>query len=61
MNTAGVNFIQIRTSNLSDEQKEREARYWRAVELLEANGFEVNFIQSVVSRPDDDPGYIIVR
>ena len=53
--------LQIRTSQMTDEQIAKEKRYEDAIRTLRNAGFQADFIATVVSSSSDEPGFISLR
>lgn len=50
--------IQIRTTELTDEQKELEKRIFVAAEILKTHGIECEAVKLFASKPTDSPACI---
>jgi hypothetical protein len=55
-------LIQVRFSELTSRQKDREDEYYRAVDVLRKAGFEDATFHGVVVGPHDtEPGFISLK
>lgn len=50
--------IQIRTSELTEEQRNLESSVFVACEILKTHGLKCEVVKTVVSSPNDSPAYI---
>ena len=53
--------FQVRLSELSREQEQREEAYYAAAKILRAAGFNVEVVKCFVSSPTEDPAYLRLR